>query len=169
MNIVPFIPAYQSQVDHLLDQCFGPARSRRTASLLRAGVEMRPDLSFVALGGNKVVGSVQLWPMELASPLGIHKLLLLGPLVSAPTRRGEGIGLALMDRALEAADAAQEDAIVLIGDAPYYRRWGFTSAKTLHWGVPGPVDRARLLLRGGDELPLFGRLQPVGGRVAKAA
>ena len=73
-----------------------------------------------------------------------------------------------MARVLEAADAADTPPLLLIGDEPYYGRFGFSAARTGGFMLPGPVDRARLLLRGGDDLPALGWLGPRDG-VRRAA
>ena len=95
-------------------------------------------------------------------------MTLLGPLVTAADREGQGIGSALMQAALDAADAVDTPPLLLIGDAPYYGRFGFSAARTGAFMLPGPVDRARLLLRGGDDLPALGWLGPRDG-VRRAA
>jgi predicted N-acetyltransferase YhbS len=97
------------------------------------------------------------------------RLSLLGPLAAAPERRGEGIGQALMNAALAAHDAAGGGPVALIGDAPYYARWGFEAAGTAGWALPGPVDRARLLVRGGEGLAVAGRLAAVAEPMPMAA
>jgi predicted N-acetyltransferase YhbS len=136
-------------VDTLLDRCFGPARHRRTAALLRAGSDRLELASFVALDDGELIGSVEVWPLLWRHPRGTRPLALLGPLVSHPARRGERIGARLMDLALAGLDRLALPA-TLIGDAPYYGRWGFTAEATAQWRLPGPVDRARLLLRTAD-------------------
>ncbi|QMW21476.1 GNAT family N-acetyltransferase [Sandaracinobacteroides saxicola] len=171
MIITPFAASHDSAVDTLLDTCFGPARGRRTAALLRHGAKRRDDLSFVAHVDGALAGAIQLWPLNLVGEGRHHRILLLGPLVSAPAHRNRGIGGALMDTALAAADATGERAILLIGDAPYYARWGFSAARTAHWSLPGPVDRARLLLRAPDlpPLPRIAALAPAVSPRARAA
>ena len=153
-------------IDTLLDTCFGPARRARTAYRLRDGVEPLAH-SLVARDGGTVIGSVQLWPLTLVHGRAIP-LLLLGPLAVAAERRCEGIGAALMTEALARVDGAGGPAVVLIGEAPYYARFGFRVAPT-DWRLPGPVDRARLLVRGGDGLPGHGTLAPAGPALRVAA
>jgi predicted N-acetyltransferase YhbS len=153
-------------IESLLDAGFGPARHKRTAYRLRDGVAADPGLSFVAhatgAAGAGLLGSVQCWPLALRSVSGaVLPLVLLGPVVTAAAAQGRGIATALIDKALAAADAAGAPPILLIGDAGFYGRFGFTSAATGDWLVPGPVDRARLLLRGGNAaLPRLGWLEP---------
>jgi predicted N-acetyltransferase YhbS len=133
-------------VDELLDRCFGPARHNRTAALLRQGAPRIEQASFVALDGDVLVGSVEAWEVAWRHPRGTLGLALLGPLVSHPDRRGERIGVRLMDLAIAELDKLKLP-VMLIGDAPYYGRWGFEAVHTRDWLLPGPVDRARLLLR----------------------
>lgn len=133
-------------VAELLDSCFGPARHRRTAALLRDGAPRIEAASFVALDGEALVGSVEAWLLDWQHPKGDRPIALLGPLVSHPARRGERIGIRLMDLALAELDKLHLP-VMLIGDAPYYARWGFSAQHTGEWVLPGPVDRERLLLR----------------------
>jgi len=152
------------EIDALLDACFGPARRGRTAYRLRDGVAPSPDLSLILRDGG-LAGSIQLWPVILRDVAGrAHCLTLLGPLAVSPTRRCEGIGKALLTEALARADAAGTGPIVLIGDLPYYGTYGFDAGPTQHWSTPGPVDRARLLVRGGSHLPVVASLESVAER-----
>jgi len=130
----------------LLGLCFGPARQRRTAALLREGAPRIEPACFVVLDDGELVGSVQAHRLEWRHPAITRDIALLGPLVSHPDRRGERIGARLMDLCLAEIDK-QGLPVVLIGDAPYYGRWGFSAANTGEWQLPGPVDRARLLFR----------------------
>jgi predicted N-acetyltransferase YhbS len=62
-----------------------------------------------------------------------------------PGRRRRGIGAALMWRALRAAREAGHAAVLLVGDASYYGRFGFTADKTGALAMPGAYEPARLL------------------------
>jgi predicted N-acetyltransferase YhbS len=169
IDIVAAQAADLPEIDMLLDARFGPARRKRTAYRLRAGMAPSRALSFVARDGGALVGSVQCWPIALSTTAGaMLPLTLLGPLVIAADREGRGIGSALMARVLEAADAVETPPLLLIGDEPYYGRFGFSAARTGEFILPGPVDRARLLLRGGEDLPVLGWLGPRDG-VRRAA
>jgi predicted N-acetyltransferase YhbS len=169
IQILPFAAAHLPAIESLLDARFGPARRNRTAYRLRDGVDVLPALSFVAIDGDALVGSVQCWPLSITGADGARlPLVLLGPVAVAADREGQGVGHALMQAALAAADAAGAPPILLIGDAPYYGRFGFAADATAGWQVPGPVDRARLLLRGSAHgLPAIGWLGP--GQNARAA
>jgi predicted N-acetyltransferase YhbS len=169
IQIVAAQAADLPDIDMLLDARFGPARRKRTAYRLREGMAALPALSFIARDGNDLVGSIQCWPIALSTTAGaILPLTLLGPLVIAADHEGQGIGSALMARVLAAADDVAAPPLLLIGDEPYYGRFGFSAARTGEFILPGPVDRARLLLRGGEELPALGWLGPRDG-VRRAA
>ena len=72
---------------------------------------------------------------------GTGPALLLGPLAVAPDCRKRGIGAALMQRALAAARRRGHGAVLLVGDAPYYGRFGFSAEKTAALRMPGPFER----------------------------
>lgn len=140
-------------IEALLDAGFGPARHNRTAYRLREDAVADPALSFVARHGHRLAGSVQCWPIRLGAAGADLPLTLLGPLVVAAEHRGQGVASALMHAALGAFDAGAggmpgSRGILLIGDLPFYARFGFDNAATGGWRLPGPVAIERLLLRG---------------------
>jgi predicted N-acetyltransferase YhbS len=124
----------------LLDRAYGPARFEKPSQRLREG--RAPALAFVALNKGEVVGTVRLWPVLAGAG---RPALLLGPLVVHPGCRSRGIGAALMWRALRAAREAGHAAVLLVGDASYYGRFGFTADKTGALVMPGAYEPARLL------------------------
>jgi len=128
----------------LLDRAFGEARFAKAAERLREGRMAADGLSFVATDKNRVVGTVRLWHVS-AGPA--RPALLLGPLAVDDARRGLGIGAALMARATEAAQRLGHKAVLLVGDAAYYTRFGFSAEKTGALWMPGPYERERLLAR----------------------
>src|SRR5262249_25098819 len=128
----------------LLDGAFGDARFAKAAERLREGRLPADGLSFVATEKNRVVGTVRLW--DISAGPG-RPALLLGPLAVDETSRGLGVGTALMRRAIEAAFKLGHTAILLVGDAPYYGRFGFSAEKTGALWMPGPYERDRLLAR----------------------
>lgn len=153
------------EIDALLDAGFGPARHNRTAYRLRDGATPDPALSFVARDGAALVGSVQCWSIRLRAADGrMLPMVLLGPVVTDAGRRGEGVASALIVAALAAVDAGCSLPVLLIGDEPFYARFGFGVAGTGQWIMPGPVDRARLLLRwSGAPLPAVGWIEGKDG------
>jgi len=125
----------------LLDAAFGEGRNRKSSQRLRDGRLPAEGLAFIATDAGRIVGTARLW--EVAC--GDRPALLLGPVAVANDRQGQGIGAALIARAIDAARARGHAAIVLVGDAPYYGRFGFTAAKMSALAMPGPFERDRLL------------------------
>ncbi len=89
-----------------------------------------------------MVGTARLWNVACGSG---QPALLLGPVAVAADCRNRGIGAALVRRALREARRLGHGAVVLVGDAPYYSRFGFTAEKTARLRLPGPFERHRLL------------------------
>jgi predicted N-acetyltransferase YhbS len=125
----------------LLDACFGENRHTRTCQRLRDGRTPAEGLALSALAQGRLVGTVRLWHVSA----GGTRALVLGPLAVDNTCRKLGVGAALMDHALAAATARGHRAVILLGDEPYYARFGFSSAKTGELSLPGPFERERLL------------------------
>jgi predicted N-acetyltransferase YhbS len=126
----------------LLDLCFGPARTAKTSERLREGRLPAEGLSFVATEHGRVVGTVRLWHVS-AGPG--RPALLLGPLAVDPDCRNRGVGAALMERAIAEARRRGHRETFLVGDAPYYARFGFSAAHTGRLLLPGPFEPHRLL------------------------
>ena len=126
----------------LLDAAFGDARFAKTAERLREGRLPAKGLSFVAHNGAGLIGTVRLWNISA----GPHcPALLLGPLAVASHARNQGVGAALVQHALQTAHHDGHAAVLLVGDAPYYDRFGFSVEKTVALWLPGPYERERLL------------------------
>ena len=125
----------------LLDACFGENRHTRTCQRLRDGRAPAEGLALSATARGRLVGTVRLWHVSA----GGIPALMLGPLAVEASSRQFGAGAALMDHALAAAKARGHRAVILLGDAPYYVRFGFSGAKTGELSLPGPFERERLL------------------------
>src|SRR5580698_5493853 len=117
----------------LLDACFGGNRHTRTCQRLRDGRAPAEGLALSAVREGKLVGTVRLWHVSA----GGIPALILGPLAVDNTCRKLGVGAALMDHALAAAKARGHRAVILLGDAAYYSRFGFSAAKTGELTLPG--------------------------------
>ncbi|WP_334009191.1 N-acetyltransferase [Sphingomonas aerolata] len=146
MNAVP-----HAEVETLLDRAFGQDRHGRTAYMIRGDGIAIQALSFAAVSGDVLLGSIQCWPIALMTAQAALPLVMVGPVAVAPGHQGDGIGRALVARALEvAATGDLGDALMLIGDPDYYGRFfGFSAERTAAWRAPGPVERHRLLALGG--------------------
>lgn len=127
--------------DSLLDVCFGASRHARTCQRLRDGRLPAEGLAFTVVHQGRLVGTIRLWHVDA----GGRAALMLGPLAVDPAVRALGIGAALMDHAIAAATARGHGAIVLLGDAPYYSRFGFSPDRMGNLALPGPFERDRLL------------------------
>jgi predicted N-acetyltransferase YhbS len=126
----------------LLDAAYGDSRLTKTSERLREGRLPADGLSLVAVDHGRIVGTVRLWYVT-AGPG--RPALLLGPLAVDPAHRNRGIGSTLMRRAIARARLAGHRVILLVGDAPYYGRFGFTAEKTGELWMPGRFERDRLL------------------------
>ncbi len=127
----------------LLNRAFGVKRFRKTSEKLRASRLPAEGLAFSAVDAKgKLIGTVRLWNI-IAGSAGPS--LLLGPLAVDCNAQGQGVGSALMNHALAEAKRLGHASVVLVGDAPYYERFGFSPAFTRSLHLPGPVMRERFL------------------------
>ena len=151
----------------LLDACFGDDRHMRTCQRLRDGRAPAEGLALSAVRQGRPVGSVRLWHVSA----GGIPALMLGPLAVEASSRQLGVGAALMDHALAAAKARGHRAVILLGDAPYYARFGFSAAKTGELALPGAFEHDRLLgleLREGALDGAWGMIAATGAPLPKA-
>ena len=152
----------------LLDACFGEDRSSRTCQRLRDGRAPAERLALAAVRGRKLVGTVRLWHVSA----GGVPALLLGPLAVDSACRKLGVGAALITHALGAAKACSHRAVILLGDAPYYGRFGFSAKKTGELALPGTFEPERLLALELDEGALdgaWGMIVPTGAPATRPA
>ena len=130
-------------IDALIDRAFGPGRHAKAADRLRENNRLLADLSFTAWDGEELVGSVRMWPVAI----GGAPVVFLGPIAVESQMRKHRIGQTLVERACEASAAAGWPAVLLVGDAPYFERVGFSAAPAKGVVMPGPVDQRRVLLK----------------------
>jgi predicted N-acetyltransferase YhbS len=153
--------------ERLLDRVWGPSRFAKTAERLREDRIPAQGLSLVAADGRGVVGTVRLWHVNAGPD---RPALLLGPLAVDEAWRGTGIGSALMRRALATAGRRGHSAVLLVGDAAYYGRFGFSAEKTGALWLPGPFERHRLLgceLKAGALDEARGLIGPAGRQMPR--
>jgi predicted N-acetyltransferase YhbS len=137
------IPSDVASREVLLDKAFGKMRLRKTSERLRESRLPAEGLAFTATDEkSRVIGTIRLWNI-IAGSAGSG--LLLGPLAVEARARGNGLGAKLMQHALNTARVLGHDSVLLVGDAPYYSRFGFSAEHTRSLHLPGPVDRARFL------------------------
>ncbi len=141
-TLKPEQPEFYDAVESLAEQAFGPGRFARAAFRLREGVMHEPELSFVLLRKEELIGSVRLTKIMV----GENEALLLGPLVVKPEFKNCGIGAQLMKKAVSSAREAGFEAIILVGDFDYYKKYGFKQLPHKQIELPGPADPARILI-----------------------
>jgi predicted N-acetyltransferase YhbS len=162
-------PADVKAREALLDEAFGDTRYRKSSQRLRDGRLPAEGLSFIAAEGKRVIGTARLWPVACASG---QSVLLLGPVAVVGDRRSQGIGAALVIHAIAEARRFGHGAVILVGDAPYYGRFGFSVEKTGRLRLPGPFERHRLLaleLTPGTLESARGLIRAAGAIVAEPA
>lgn len=131
--------------DGLLDRAMGPRWRRKASEKLRRGRLPAPGLAIVARDdAGDAVGTVRLWTVSVGDAPAAG-LLLLGPLAVEPGLKHGGIGSALMKHAVSEARRLGHRAILLVGDAAYYGRFGFSAERTGALAMPGPFEPHRLL------------------------
>jgi predicted N-acetyltransferase YhbS len=128
----------------LLDLGYGAVRFSKVSHRLREGRLPAAGLAFVACDHGRLIGTVRLW--DVAAGEG-RPALLLGPLTVHANHRHRGVGSALMRHALAAAAKLGHRAVMLVGDAAYYQRFGFSNEKTGSLWLPGRYDAHRFLAR----------------------
>ena len=144
------------EVEALFDLCFAPGREALSSYRLRDGVDPVADLSLVARDEQGILaGAVRYWPVLV----GDSPVLLLGPVAVHPTRQGEGLGGLLIEESL--GRAAGWERVMLVGDAPYYGRFGFRRLDGVE--MPPPTNPDRVL--GREIVP--GGWQGVTGQVRR--
>lgn len=141
-TIVPEIPDDMWEVEALFDLCFAPGRTALSSYRLREDVATITGLSLVARDTSGILaGAIRYWPVRI----GEAASLLLGPVAAHPTRQGEGLGRALIEESLRLAAPLGWDRVLLVGDAPYYGRFGFERLAGVV--MPPPTNPDRVLGR----------------------
>lgn len=139
-------PGDHFEVEYLYDLAFAPGRTALSSYRLRDGVDPVADLSLVARDEYDVLaGAIRFWPVRI----GVRgdAALLLGPVAVHPTRQGEGLGALLINESLHKALGTDWTRVILIGDEPYYGRFGFSRQTACNLRFPPPTNPDRLLAR----------------------
>ncbi len=128
------------EVEALYDLCFAPGRTALSSYRLRDGVPMVGPLCLVLRDGEGILAAViRYWPVRV----GGRDVLLLGPVAVHPTRQGEGLGGLLINESLGEARRLGWERVLLVGDAPYYSRFGFRKLERVE--MPPPTNPERIL------------------------
>lgn len=128
------------EVEALYDLCFAPGRTALSSYRLREDIDPIRPLCLTARDGEGVLaGAIRHWPVRV----GGEAVALLGPVAVHPTRQGEGLAAILIYRAMATARKSGWDRVLLVGDAPYYGRFGFAQLGEVE--MPPPTNPNRVL------------------------
>ncbi len=136
-------PADAGAREALLDRAFGAGRFTKTCERLREGRIPASGLALKAVDETgRMIGTLRFWHVTIGTE---RPALMLGPLAVESASREGGVGSSLMRAGLARAAALGHDAVILVGDRPYYERFGFSGEATAELEMPGPVERDRFL------------------------
>ncbi|RQP05257.1 MAG: N-acetyltransferase [Paracoccus sp. BP8] len=137
-ELCPETPADTPEVEALLDLCFAPGRTALSSYRLRDGVAPVRALCLMLRDDfGALMGAIRYWPVRV----GGRPVLLLGPVAVHPTTQGEGLGGLLMRESLTRAAEMGWQRVMLVGDLPYYQRFGFWKLKDVEMPPPTNPDR----------------------------
>ncbi|WP_455873587.1 GNAT family N-acetyltransferase [Rhizobium yanglingense] len=134
--------SHDAVIEHINEEAFGPGRHTRAAARIREQGPHDLSLSFICTDDGETIASVRMTPVMAGEVKG-H---LLGPLAVRPSHKNMGIGRELVRIAVEAAMRKGSEAVILVGDPPYYCPLGFEKVAYNALAFPGPVDPARVLV-----------------------
>lgn len=134
MKIRVATPQDYPEIYQLVKQAFKTAqvsdgKEEDFVAELRKSPDFIPELEFVAEDEGKLIGHVLLTKREIKKAAGMKEVLLLAPLCVAFAYRNQGIGGELMETAFDAAVNLQHEAVFLVGNPEYYRKYGFQQAQ----------------------------------------
>jgi predicted N-acetyltransferase YhbS len=138
----PVTPEDISEISALHARVFGPGRFARSAYRVRDGAPPISRFCLVSCLDGKLIAAIRFTAVTIG---GRDGALLLGPLAVEPRLAGQGYGKQLISGGLERAKDAGVQVVVLVGDEPYYRRFGFRVVPPGRITLPGPADPARIL------------------------
>ncbi|WP_170473573.1 GNAT family N-acetyltransferase [Ruegeria arenilitoris] len=128
------------EVEALYDLCFAPGREALSSYRLRDDVSPVAGLSLIARDSSGVMaGAIRFWPVHV----GNYDALLLGPVAVHPTHQGEGLGGFLIHEGVSAGHNKGWERVMLVGDEPYYKRFGFRRLTGVE--MPPPTNPERVL------------------------
>ena len=126
------------EVEALYDLCFSPGRTALSSYRLRDGVPTVAALCLILRDDdNTLAAAIRYWPVEV----GDEDVLLLGPVAVHPTLQGEGLGGLLINESLSEGRRLGWERVLLVGDAPYYRKFGFARLDGVEMPPPTNPDR----------------------------
>ena len=140
MKLTRELPQDWWEVEALYDLTFAPGREALSSYRLRDDIPPVKELCLVARDEAEILaGAIRYWPVRV----GDAPALLLGPVAVHPTRQGEGVGRFLIENSLGLAHGW--DRVLLVGDEPYYGKFGFRKLSGVI--MPAPTNPDRVLGR----------------------
>lgn len=139
MQLFQETPADWWEIEALYDLCFAPGREALSSYRLRDDVPPVAELCLLLRDESGVAAAIRYWPVRIAG----QDALLLGPIAVHPTHQGEGLGGWLIRESLTRAHDAGWSRVLLVGDEPYYSRFGFHRLDDVR--MPPPTNPARIL------------------------
>lgn len=140
-RLLPERPDDTPEVEYLYDLAFAPGRTALSSYRLRAGPPVEGLSWMVRDDYDSLSAAIRYWPVRA----GDSPCLLLGPIAVHPTRQGEGLGGLLMRHTLALAPDLGWTRVILVGDPPYYTRFGFCRDLATGLEYPPPTNPDRLL------------------------
>ena len=147
--------SHDAVIELINAEAFGPGRFVKAAARIREQGPHDRSLSYICADDGETIASVRMTPV-LAG--GVHGHLL-GPLAVRPSHKNMGIGRELVRIAVESARRKGSEAVILVGDPPYFSRFGFLPAPDAV--LSGPVDRRRVMWLPITEVAPVGPVRPV--------
>lgn len=141
-EIRPVTPGDISSIAALHARIFGPGRFTRSAYRVREGAPKISTFCRQALKAGDLLAAVSFTRITIGET---PNALLLGPLAVAPEVANKGLGRRLIAESLEEAKRQGIEVVILVGDKPYYERFGFDRVEPGRIQLPGPVAPDRIL------------------------
>jgi putative acetyltransferase len=135
MQIRPEQAEDKAAVRAVNEAAFGTSAEANLVERLHA--EASPLVSLVAEEGAAIVGHILFSPVTLSGIPGLQ-VMGLAPMAVLPDRQRRGIGSLLVAEGLDACRKLGAAAIVVLGHATYYPRFGFVSAS--RFGISSDYD-----------------------------
>ena len=142
IRVRPVVSSDLPRIKSLHDRAFGPGRYVRAAHRVREGMPEISEICLIAERDGQLIAAIRFTPITVG---GTPDALMLGPLAVEPAFAGLGVGRHLVAVSIERARARGYRLIILVGDEPYYGKFGFQPVPVGQISMPGPINTARLL------------------------